>query len=159
MFQEYWQESPFQKGELKYVILDLIKDKPSHGYEIIRRLAERSHGFYTPSPGAVYPTLQLLEEMGYIEAKQHDGKKIYTITDEGKKFLSEQKQFAEGIKQQMSERWSKKNTADMRETMVEIGRMGRLIGRHFRNTDAEKMRRIQEVISRAYNDIETILER
>jgi methyl coenzyme M reductase subunit C-like uncharacterized protein (methanogenesis marker protein 7) len=58
----------------------------------------------------------------------------------------------------MSERWSKKNTADMRETMVAIGRMGRLIGRHFRNTDAEKMRRIQEVISRAYNDIETILE-
>ena len=158
MFQEYWQESPFQKGDLKYVILDLIKDKPSHGYEIIRRLEERSHGCYIPSPGAVYPTLQLLEEMGYIEAKQHDGKKIYTITDEGRKFLSEQEQFAEGIKQQMSERWSKKNTADMRETMVEIGRMGRLIGRHFRNTDAEKMRRIQEVISRAYNDIETILE-
>jgi DNA-binding PadR family transcriptional regulator len=159
MFQEYCQESPFQKGDLKYVILDLIKDKPSHGYEIIRRLEERSHGCYIPSPGAVYPTLQLLEEIGYIEAKQQDGKKIYTITDAGRKFLSEQKQFAEGIKQQMSERWSKKNTADMRETMVEIGRMGRLIGRHFRNTDAEKMGRIREVISRAYSDIETILER
>ena len=158
MFQEFWQESPFQKGELKYIILDLIKDKPSHGYEIIRRLEERSHGFYAPSPGAVYPTLQLLEEMGYIEAKQQDGKRIYTITDEGRKFLSGQEQFAEGIKQQMKERWSKKNTADMRETMVEIGRMGRLIGRHFSNIDAKKMRLIQEVVSRARNDIETILE-
>ena len=59
----------------------------------------------------------------------------------------------------MRDHWSQKNTTDMRETMVEIGRMGRLIGRHFRNTDAEKMRRIREVISRAYSDIETILER
>jgi len=159
MFDEPWQESPFQKGDLKYVILDLIKDKPCHGYEIIRRLEERSHGFYTPSPGAVYPTLQLLEEMGYIEVAHQNGKKVYTITDEGIKFLSKREQFAEGIKQQMKDRWSKKNTTDMRETMVEIGRMGRLIGRHFRNTDAEKMRRIREVISRAYSDIETILER
>jgi DNA-binding PadR family transcriptional regulator len=159
MFNEHWQESPFQKGDLKYVILDLIKDKPSHGYEIIRRLEERSHGFYKPSPGAVYPTLQLLEEMGYIEVTHQNGKKVYTITDEGIKFLSKQEQFAEGIKQQMKDRWGKKNTTDMRETMVEIGRMGRLIGRHFRNTDAEKMGRIREVISRAYSDIETILER
>jgi DNA-binding PadR family transcriptional regulator len=158
MFQEYCQESPFQKGELKYVILDLIKDKPSHGYEIIRRLEERSHGCYIPSPGAVYPTLQLLEEMGYIEVTHQNGKKVYTITDEGMKFLSKQEQFAEGIKQQMREHWSKKNTTDMRETMVEIGRMGRLIGRHFRSTDAEKMSRIREVISRAYSDIESILE-
>jgi DNA-binding PadR family transcriptional regulator len=158
MFDESWQESPFQKGDLKYVILDLIKDKPCHGYEIIRRLEERSHGFYTPSPGAVYPTLQLLEEIGYIEAKQQDGKKVYTITDEGRKFLSEREQFAEGIKQQMRDRWSKKNTTDMRETMVEIGRIGRLIGRHFRNTDTEEMKRIRDVISRAYSDIESILE-
>ena len=159
MFDEPWQESPFQKGDLKYVILDLIKDKPCHGYEIIRRLEERSHGFYKPSPGAVYPTLQLLEEMGYIEVTHQNGKKVYTITEEGMKFLSKQEQFAAGIKQQMKDCWSKKNTTDMRETMVEIGRIGRLIGRHFRNTDAEKMRRIREVISRAYSDIETILER
>jgi DNA-binding PadR family transcriptional regulator len=159
MFQEYCQESPFQKGDLKYVILDLIKDKPSHGYEIIRRLEERSHGFYIPSPGAVYPTLQLLEELGYIEVTHRNGKKVFTITDEGRKFLSKREQFAEGIKQQMRDHWSQKNTTDMRETMVEIGKMGRLIGRHFRSTDAETMRRIKEVITRAYSDIETILER
>ena len=58
-----WRESSFQKGDLKYVILDLIKDKPRHGYEIIRELEEMSHGLYTPSPGAVYPTLQMLEEL------------------------------------------------------------------------------------------------
>jgi len=158
MFNEPWQESPFQKGDLKYVVLDLIKDKPCHGYEIIRILAERSHGLYTPSPGAVYPTLQLLEEMGYIEVTHQNGKKVYTITDEGKQFLSEQGKFAEGIKQQMKDCWSKKNTTEMGEAIAEIGRIGRLIGRRFRNIDAEKIRRIREVISRAYSDIETILE-
>ena len=158
MFHGPWQESPFQKGDLKYVILDLIKDKPCHGYEIIRILEERSHGFYTPSPGAVYPTLQLLEELGYIEATEQDGKKVYTITDEGKQFLSDREHFAEDIKKHMREHWSPKNTTEMRETMAEIGRIGRLIGRSFRNIDAEKIRRIREVISRAYSDIETILE-
>ena len=53
----------FEKGDLKYVILDLLKDEPSHGYEVIRKLEERSRGFYSPSPGSVYPTLQLLEDM------------------------------------------------------------------------------------------------
>jgi DNA-binding PadR family transcriptional regulator len=158
MFREPWPESPFQKGDLKYVILDLIKDKPRHGYEIIRLLEERSHGFYTPSPGAVYPTLQYLEETGYVEAAQHDGKKIYSITDEGKKFLAERKQFAEGIKKQMRDCWGARDMGEVRETMAEVGRLGRLLGRHFRNLDAQKSQRIKEVISRAYKDIEAILE-
>ena len=157
MFHGPWHESPFQKGDLKYVILDLIKDKPCHGYEIIRILEERSHGFYAPSPGAVYPTLQLLEEMGYVEAEQHDGKKVYTITDEGRRFLDEREDFAEGIKRHVRDYWGSKNTSEFREVMAEIGRLGRLIGRGFRNIDAEKIRRIREVLSRAYNDIEVIV--
>ncbi len=158
MFREPWPESPFQKGDLKYVILDLIKDKPRHGYEIIRLLEERSHGFYTPSPGAVYPTLQLLEEMGYVEAVQQDGKKIYSITNEGRKFLSERKKFAEDIKGKMREHWGPRDMDEMREAMVEIGRLGRLLGKHYRDLDAPKIQRIKEVIIRAYKDIEAILE-
>ncbi len=77
----------FEKGDLKYVILDLLKDKPSHGYEVIRALEERSRGFYSPSPGSVYPTLQLLEDLGYVSATQRDGKKVYEITDEGRQAL------------------------------------------------------------------------
>ena len=70
----------FGRGDLKYVILDLISEKPRHGYDIIRALEEYSHGFYAPSPGVVYPTLQLLEEMGQATVEQRDGKKVYTIT-------------------------------------------------------------------------------
>ena len=69
MFHRYYYENDrrsrfFERGDLKYVILDLLTDKPRHGYEIIRELEDRFHGFYTPSAGKVYPTLQLLEDMG-----------------------------------------------------------------------------------------------
>jgi DNA-binding PadR family transcriptional regulator len=121
-------------------------------------MEERSHGFYTPSPGAVYPTLQFLEETGYVEAAQHDGKKIYSITDEGRKFLTERRQFADGIKKQMRDRWGTRDMGEMRETMAEVGKLGRLLGRHFRSLDAQKTQRIKEVITRAYKDIEMILE-
>ena len=79
----------FEKGDLKYVVLDLLKDKPSHGYEIIRAMEERFMGFYTPSAGSIYPTLQLLEDMGYVKALEQDGKKVYSITEEGKSFLKQ----------------------------------------------------------------------
>src|SRR5919199_6025245 len=87
----------FEKGDLKYVILDLLKDEPSHGYELIRALEERFRGFYSPSPGSVYPTLQLLEDLGYVRSDQQNGKKVYSITDEGRKFLEEHLQSVEDI--------------------------------------------------------------
>src|SRR4030065_703220 len=73
------RESSFQKGDLKYMLLDLIKDKPRHGYEIIRELEEQSYGFYKPSPGVIYPTLQMLEEMGYARSTEKEGKNVYSI--------------------------------------------------------------------------------
>ena len=74
----------FEKGDLKYVILDLLKDKPSHGYEVIRALEERFRGFYSPSPGSVYPTLQLLADEGLISAEESQGRKTYSLTEAGR---------------------------------------------------------------------------
>ena len=74
----------FDQGDLRWVILKLISEKPSHGYELIRAIEERLGGAYSPSPGVVYPTLTLLEDLGYITAAQSDGaKKAFTITPEG----------------------------------------------------------------------------
>jgi len=157
-FRGPWRESSFQKGDLKYVILDLLKDKPRHGYEIIRELEELSHGLYTPSPGAVYPTLQMLEEMGYATATEQDGKKIYTITEEGLKFLDERKDSADEVRSQMKHKWSFKNIGKMAMMMKEYHALENLLKRGLRTMDADKMQRIRQILISAGKEIETILE-
>ncbi|MCZ7662990.1 MAG: PadR family transcriptional regulator [Thermoleophilia bacterium] len=79
----------FERGALKFLVLDLLRDRPRHGYDIIREIEERTSGFYTPSPGAVYPTLQLLQDQGYVVCKEEDGKKVYEVTREGLAYLEE----------------------------------------------------------------------
>ena len=146
----------FQRGDLKYVILELIRDKPRYGYEIILALEERSHGFYSPSPGSIYPTLQMLEEAGYVRSDQQDGKKVYTITDDGVKFLEEQGLSTERVRRHMKDRWNPRDMLSFRETMQEFGRLGELLGRHGRQIEPEKMKQVREVISRAYNEVKSI---
>src|SRR5579859_1634908 len=88
----------FGRGDLKYIILDLLKDQPRHGYDIIRALEDRMRGYYRPSPGSVYPTLQMLEDLGYVTSSQQEGKKIYSITDEGRKYLVDQQSTVDDIR-------------------------------------------------------------
>jgi DNA-binding PadR family transcriptional regulator len=157
-FHGFGPESPFQKGDLKYVVLDLLKSKPRHGYEIIRALDERSFGFYTPSPGVIYPTLQMLEEMGYASSTTQDGKKIYSITEEGRKFLSERRDIADQVKNQMRHHWNPRHMGGLNEITREFGEIARLIGRRGRYLDADKKRRIRDVLSRALTDVKDIVE-
>ena len=147
------RERPFRRGDFKYILLQHLKDKPSYGYEIIRALEERFHGFYIPSPGTVYPTLQMLEEMGYATGAEQDGKKVYTITDEGRKFLAEQKEFKEKIRNQIRSWWNPENTDDISETMSEFERLAQLLKDKARTADTKKLGRIRKIISRAYEDI------
>jgi DNA-binding PadR family transcriptional regulator len=87
----------FESGEMKFVILRLLREKPRHGYEIIKALEEKMGGCYTPSAGTVYPTLQLLEDQGFVRGVDTDGKKVYHITPEGEKFLDENRDVMEDI--------------------------------------------------------------
>src|SRR5688500_2349158 len=77
-----------RRGDIKFHLLEILKETPRHGYEIISELEKQSGG-YRPSPGSVYPTLQMLEEAGYLTSEQIDSKKVYTITEEGLKLLEE----------------------------------------------------------------------
>lgn len=75
----------FDGGELRLVLLKLIADEPRHGYDLIRHIEELTGGSYAPSPGVIYPTLTMLDDMGQIEAQQSDGaKKLFAITDAGR---------------------------------------------------------------------------
>ena len=88
--------------DLQLVILALLADKPAHGYELIKIIEERSEGFYTPSPGVIYPALTYLEEVGHANVAQDGGRKLYSITPQGEAHLAEQRGTADAILQALS---------------------------------------------------------
>ena len=87
----------FRRGELRLVLLHLIAEEPRHGYDLIRQIEELTGGHYAPSPGIVYPALTLMAEMDLVDEKTgKDGKRVYSITKEGKaKLAEEEKHVAE----------------------------------------------------------------
>jgi DNA-binding PadR family transcriptional regulator len=84
-------------GDLQLVVLALLEERASHGYELIKALEERSGGFYSPSPGMIYPALTWLEEMGYASVAAEGAKKLYSITDTGRGYLKENRDSAEAM--------------------------------------------------------------
>lgn len=84
-------------SDLQLLILAMLAEKPSHGYELIRALEERSGGFYSPSPGMIYPALTYLDEIGYATVAADGTKKLYHITDEGRRYLDENRSLIEAM--------------------------------------------------------------
>src|SRR5947208_12940520 len=80
-----------RRGDVRTAVLALLDEKPAHGYDLIRELEERSDGMWQPSPGSVYPTLQLLEDQGLLTSQEVDGKRVFSITDEGRSELNERR--------------------------------------------------------------------
>src|SRR5690349_12310917 len=92
-FERHWggggrRGRVFDHGDLRFLILHLIAEKPRYGYEVIKAIEDQLAGTYSPSPGVVYPTLTMLEELGYATVSSTEGgKKLYAITPEGQTFL------------------------------------------------------------------------
>jgi DNA-binding PadR family transcriptional regulator len=94
----------FESGELRLVLLKLIADEPRHGYDLIRAVEELTGGEYAPSPGIVYPTLTLLQDMGLIEEAPGEGpRKSFQATDEGRTHLEERSEEVEGLFERLRE--------------------------------------------------------
>jgi len=96
----------FESGELKLVLLRLIADEPRHGYDLIRAIEEITHGTYAPSPGIVYPTLTMLEDMGLIDevkVKGEGARKAFQVTKEGKDHLAENEEQVEALLERLKE--------------------------------------------------------
>ena len=93
----------FAHGDLRLVILALIAEKPRHGYEIIKAIEERVGGANSPSPGVIYPTLTLLEELGHVTATAEGGRKQHEITEAGRAFLDANRQVLDGLLARMDE--------------------------------------------------------
>ncbi|WP_427162460.1 helix-turn-helix transcriptional regulator [Aliinostoc sp. HNIBRCY26] len=91
-----WGDEPRnRRGDIKFMLLGLLSERPQHGYELIKELENRGGGFRRLSPGSVYPTLQMLEEGGYLTSEQVEGKRVYTITENGRQLLRDRQQQAD----------------------------------------------------------------
>ncbi|MEO8619303.1 MAG: PadR family transcriptional regulator [Sphingomicrobium sp.] len=109
----------FEGGELRLVLLKLLADQPRHGYELIKAVEDMTGGDYAPSPGIVYPTLTMLEDMGQIaEKKSADSKKVYEATDEGRAHLEENADEVEALMERLEETGVERR----RHARPEIGR-------------------------------------
>jgi DNA-binding PadR family transcriptional regulator len=156
-FKRTRPEGPFPRGVFRYVILQLLKDKPGHGYEIIQALAERFEGLYVPSAGTIYPRLQKLEERGYVTSLESNGKKVYTITDEGHRFLTEHRELEQEIKAHEDDWRNSQNTEDIRRIRRDLNRLGELLSWEARKMDAVKLGRVREVLSHTYDEVLAVL--
>ncbi len=78
-----------RRGDVRAAALALLAEEPMHGYQIIQEISRRSHGIWRPSPGSVYPALQLLEDEGLVRVGEQGGRKTYELTDEGRAYVDE----------------------------------------------------------------------
>jgi len=109
----------FLRGHLNHIILEIIKEKSRHGYDVIKGIEERFHGLYSPSAGSVYPILQALEDQGFLTSSQESGKKVYSITADGEKELKENKDKFSEMRERLREHLS--DMGGYRDLMGEIG--------------------------------------
>jgi DNA-binding PadR family transcriptional regulator len=84
-----WRGGRMRRGEIRTAVLAVLADEPAHGYQIIQTLEERSGGMWRPSPGSVYPMLQMLEDENLVQAAEHEGKRVYELTDAGREEAAE----------------------------------------------------------------------
>jgi DNA-binding PadR family transcriptional regulator len=146
----------FESGEVKFVILRLLKEKPRHGYEVIKALEEKLGGYYTPSAGTVYPTLQLLEDEGYVRAVDTDGKKVYHITPEGETYLEKHRDLLEEILDRVRETvrdFTGGGLGDVQGSFVHLA--GVTFKRAWRRgPDDPALKRVAEILRKAADEIE-----
>jgi DNA-binding PadR family transcriptional regulator len=144
---------------MKYVLLELLQERPMHGYEMIKALEERSSGFYSPSPGSVYPTLQMLEDRGFVTVQEVEGKKVYSITDAGRTLLAERQKEEEQFAGPPWMRWrgqgghrSRAEMAALRSEAAEVSRLFAIAGR-MSFQSPEQLARLHSIIERARKDL------
>lgn len=156
------------QGDLKLLALALIAEQPRHGYEIIKLIEEKTAGWYSPSPGVVYPTLTFLEEAGYVTAEADGSKKRYAITEEGRAYLADNRDLADAILARLAQVGEKMGRVrrwmgwgeGASEAGADLPRLVEAALENLRETSQQKLEanrgaetRIVEILARAAADI------
>jgi DNA-binding PadR family transcriptional regulator len=158
-----WFGSPpprAERGGVRYLVLDALSERPRHGYEVIQVIEERSGGSYRPSPGVIYPTLQMLEELGHARVVEQENRKVYEITDVGRADLEAHREEVSDFYERFEEDSWESYVEDFGDIMKRLGRLFKTFRRAGRRgTLAPKtLKRIGEIIDTAVRDIETALD-
>lgn len=149
------------RGLVKYLILSVLQEGPKHGYEIMRTLEERSQGAYVPSAGAIYPTLQLLEDLGHLRSQESTERKVFELTDAGRADLAEHQEEVDAMWKRLGglgEAGHPGHEAH-RELREELGEFARTLfagGRVFR-ADPTAIARVRDILRAARKDIEAAI--
>ncbi len=147
---DWKDEQRTPRGDIKYILLSLLAEQSRHGYDLIKELEARYGGFWKPSPGSVYPTLQLLEEGGYLISEQVEGKKVYTITETGRQLLAERGDPQDWMtRRNKPQQWMELGNA--------IADLGGIVMQVARSGNADHINRVREILNRAKREIYTIL--
>jgi DNA-binding PadR family transcriptional regulator len=145
----------FDRGDLKYVVLKLLREKPMHGYEIMQALEAESGGWYTPSAGTVYPALQLLQDQGYVQSEEVGGKRVYSITAAGRAFLEEHSERVDDVMDRVSEftdRFTRGDFGDVGRSFMKLAQA--TWEEAFRRAgDPARMAELKDIIERAARDM------
>ncbi len=152
----------FGRGDLKYALLELLEERPMHGYELMKALQERTGGMYTPSAGSVYPTLQMFEDRGFVTVSEVEGKKVYTITDAGREFLAAGQAEGEGDPRRRGFRHApEEEWAEMGALVQELREFGMLFVSVWRSSirDPEKRSRLRKRIEQVRAELLSIAGR
>lgn len=145
----------FASGDLRFLLLELIAEKPRHGYELIKAIEEKLGGAYSPSPGIIYPMLTLLEETGLATVTTEGTRKLYSITEEGRQSLQENRDAVDAILGRMAAVGGAARPAQ-RDPQIQraIQNFRMALGLRAGNLTPEQRNRIVEVIDNAAREIE-----
>jgi len=147
----------FGPGEVRLALLSLLADDPMHGYELMKRLEERSGGIYRASAGTIYPTLQQLEDEGQVVSESVSGKRVYKLTEAGRRELKERDETVGQIWRR-ARRWEDWRGALDPDAAEIRGPAERLVKAAFRTVAGvhatQRIERVRELVLRALRDLE-----
>ena len=149
----------FESGELRLVLLKLIADEPRHGYDLMKAIEEMTDGSYAPSPGVVYPTLTMLQDMGFIEEKAGKGaRKAFAVTDEGSAHLAENADEVEKLFNRLREQGDHQRRAGGPPVGRAVGNLMAAIWHRLRDGDTgeEQLHEIAAILDEAAQTIERL---
>ncbi len=150
-----WGDEPrTRRGDIKFMLLGLLAERPMHGYELIKELETR---FRRLSPGSVYPTLQMLEEGGYLTSEQIEDKRVYTVTDSGRQLLSDRTQQTSGSPMDFSHRFKTDQPSELVELRSALTELSDAVTQMARSGNLEQASQVRELLVQVKREIYRML--